>query len=127
MTEKSAELEVYIQRYETFRHLDSMRYQVQNITVLLGTLFAGYAVNEGGDYPPILGVVAGVILISFGITMRRITNGIVSNSKVLREFGQKIGDNNLPITSNDWRTANFWTSAITILIGIGLAVWSGMR
>ncbi len=127
MADRSAELEIYVQRYETFRHLDSMRYQVQNISILLGSLFLGYAANEGGDYPPLIGIVAGLILISFGFTMRRITDGIIGNSKVLYEFGQKVGDSNLPIASNDWKTANFWTSTITIVVGVSLAVWSGMR
>ena len=122
--ENGAELEIYIQRYETFRHLDKMRYHAQNITILLGTLFAGYAAQLKGDYHPAAGLVTGLIIISFGFTMRRITKGIVSNSIVLKEIGDKIGDTRLPIASAGWNTANFWTSSLTLLIGTALAAYS---
>ncbi len=121
---RSAELEIYVQRYETFRHLDKMRYQAQNIAILVGTLYAGYLAGSDGDFIPALGIVVGAFLMAIAFTMWRISQGIVANSKVLAEFGGKVGDASLPIASTGWRTATFWTTALTLLVGLGLAAFS---
>lgn len=121
---KSNDLEIYVQRYETFRHLDHMRYQAQNIAILIGTLFSAYVSGVKGDFHPILGLIIGIILVSLSFTMIRISQGIVGNSKVLKEFGDKVGDTKLPIASLGWTTATFWTTAVTFIIGLGLAVYS---
>jgi len=121
------EMEIYKQRYETFRHLDSMRYQVQNIAILLGTLFAGYAASLDGSFHPAFGLIVGIIFMSFAFTMRRISSGVVANSKTLKEFGEKIGDTALPEASLGWRTATFWTTLATFLIGAGLVIYSAFR
>jgi hypothetical protein len=124
---ESNEMEIYKQRYETFRHLDGMRYQVQNITILVGTLFAGYITNQEGAVHPIFGLVVGSILVTFAFTMRRVSKGIVANSKVLKTFGEKIGDTTLPEASMSWKTATYWSTLITFFIGAGLILYSGCR
>lgn len=121
---KSAELEIYVQRYETFRHLDKMRYQAQSIAILVGTLYAGYFTGLDGDFIPAFGAVVGALLMAIAFTMWRISKGIVANSKVLAEFGEKVGDANLPIASTGWRTATFWTTILTFIVGLGLAAYS---
>ncbi|MEP0189763.1 MAG: hypothetical protein ABJP70_01195 [Erythrobacter sp.] len=117
----SAELEIYVQRYETFRHLDKMRYQAQSIAILVGTLYAGYLSGSDGDFVPAFGAVVGALLMSIAFTMWRISQGIVANSKVLAEYGEKVGDASLPIASTGWRTATFWTTILTFFVGFGLA------
>lgn len=121
---RSADLEIYVQRYETFRHLDKMRYQTQNVAVLIGTLYAGYLSGIGGEFVPAFGAVVGALLMATAFTMRQISKGIVANSKVLAEFGRRVSDENLPIASTGWRTATFWTTLLTLVVGLVLAAYS---
>lgn len=120
----SNDLEIYVQRSATFRHLDQMRYQVQNVAVLLGALFSGCIASLDGRFEPVFGAIVGILLTSLGFTMLRISNGIVSNSIALKEFGEKVGDTDLPVASLGPRTATFWTTFVTFLVGIGLLGFS---
>jgi len=61
---------------------------------------------------------------SFAFTMRRISAGIVANSKVLKDFGAKVGDTTLPEASLNWKTSTFWTTMVTFFIGAGLFFYS---
>lgn len=102
------DIEVYRQRYETFRHLDRLRWQMLQIAVGVGSLALAFG---GGDKSGpewwVLAVV-GVLLVGFGVVMERIRHGIVNNGKVLRRAGSLVGDTEIPEASAYWKASSFW-------------------
>ena len=63
------ELEVYKQRYETYRHLDKLRWQMLQIAVAVGLLVLAFGKGDsiGPDWWTL--AVVGVLLLIFGFVM----------------------------------------------------------
>lgn len=108
--------EIYRQRYETFRHLDRLRWQM--VQVLVAVLSAAALIfrtapdGVGGWF----WVFLGLAFLTISLVMNRISQGIAANGEVLRRVGLQVGDEDIPETSN-WR--NSITHWLTVAIGIG--------
>lgn len=111
-------LEVYRQRYETFRHLDGLRWQIlQSAVASVGIVLAlGKGAFETGSAWIWLAV--GIIFLALGSAMFRVNGGVAANSVVLREVGLKVGDEGIPIKVKWWHGIAVWISMIMIALGI---------
>lgn len=109
-------VEVYTQRYETFRHLDRLRWQMAQVLVAVlsaaALIFRTAPEGVGGWFWMFLGLA----FLTISIVMNRISKGIAANGEVLRRVGKQVGDLDIPDTSN-WRgSVTHW---LTVAIGIG--------
>ena len=90
-----AELEIYRQRYETYRHLDRLRWQMLPVAVGAGAAILAFARYRSEPvWWMFLGV--GLLLVISGVAMRRIGQGINRNGEVLRKIAATIGDKDIP-------------------------------
>jgi len=110
------QLEIYKQRYETFRHLDKLRWQMLQIAVATGSLVLVFG-KDGSKPEWWVWVAIGMILLILGFAMMQIGNGIRKNGKVLHNAGNAIGDVNIPKQLSNWRSISFWIALIMIVVG----------
>ncbi|MGI9346950.1 MAG: hypothetical protein ACR2PV_03050 [Gammaproteobacteria bacterium] len=124
---------IYRQRYETFRHLDRMRWflygQIAVVSSAGGvSIFLRFS-NVSTSTPlhglfAIMIVLIGVVLVLSGIAMRRVAYGLHKNSVVLQKFGEKIGDSDIPITKTSPWSIAWWIQYAAILAGGALIAFS---
>ncbi len=90
-------LEIYKQRYETWRYLDRLRWQMFQIAVLTTAFVLGF---KGGPQTNILAGISyvgiGIVFIVLGRVSKKIGDGIIMTSKTLRKFGKEVGDTDIP-------------------------------
>lgn len=110
------QIEIYKQRYETYRHLDRLRWQMLQIAVGAGSLILAFA-GSASEPDCWVFAAAGLMLIIFGSVMLRIGHGINMNSKVLSEAASAIGDVGIPPISKRWNSVSFWVACILIVLG----------
>ena len=119
--EKDWALEVYRQRYETYRHLDRLRWHIFQIAIASSSLALVFARARDGDMPaaltPWLLLVVGVLLGTSGGVMLRIGRGIEKNAVALRQAAAIVGDNGIPATSNKWKSISFQIALALIIVG----------
>ena len=111
------EIEIYKQRYETYRHLDRLRWQILQIAVGVGTLTLAFARE---DYSPAWWVltIVGLMLLLFAVTILRIKNGVDRNNEVLKSVASVVGDTGIPPVSK-WRNSiSFWIPMFLIACGL---------
>lgn len=119
--QRQVALEVYRQKYETYRHLDRLRWQTPAI------LFAAAAIigvtTEKGDSP------SWWVLLLFATfsgccwyLMRRIRGTINRNTTVLQEVGEYIGDDQIPPPPGRRGAAYLFEFVILVVTLIALAV-----
>ena len=110
------QIEIYKQRYETYRHLDRLRWQMLQIAVGAGSLILAFA---GGDSEPDWWIFAavGVLLMILGSVMLRIGHGINMNSKVLSKAANAVGDVGIPPISKRRKSVSFWIACFLIVLG----------
>ena len=113
----NGELEIYKQRYETFRYLDRLRWQMLQIAVIVGSLILASG-TEKSEIARWVFVVAGVLFTIFGITMLKIRHGINKNNQVLRNAAVQVGDTEIPDAANWWKSAGWWISFSLIVLGV---------
>ncbi len=118
------QLEIYKQRYETFRHLDKLRWQMLQIAIATGSIVLVF--GNGDSAKPVwwTWAVAGMVLMILGFAMARIGNGIKKNGEVLRSAGNIIGDINIPKQSSNWKNISFWIAIIMMVTGLACLVLS---
>lgn len=110
-------LEIYRQRYETFRHLDKLRWQMLQIAVATGSVVLVFG-RDGSTRPGWWTWAAvGMILLILGFAMIRIGNGIKKNGEVLRSVGNVIGDINIPKQSSNCSSVSFWIAITMMVVG----------
>lgn len=111
-------LEIYKQRYETFRHLDKLRWQMLQIAIAAGSIVL--ALGKDGSTKPgwWTWATVGMILLILGFAMGRIGHGIKKNGKVLRSVGNAIGDIDIPRESSNFKSSSFWIMVIMIVAGL---------
>jgi hypothetical protein len=99
-SEENNNLEIYQQRYETWRHLDALRWHLMQVGVSAAVALFTFAsvIASPWFWASVCGV--GFVLILTAIAMHRVGDAIMGNGKVLREFGAKIGDKNIPLSKN---------------------------
>ena len=117
-------LEIYKQRYDTYRHLDRLRWQIFQIAVGAGTLTLAFARGAGEPDWWVL-MIVGFMLCIFGLVMLRIGHGIKKNGEVLRKIGCDLGDDCIPQVKNWWKSVSQWIAVILIAAGVlcWLLVW----
>lgn len=122
MTDKN--IEIYRQRFETFRHLDRLRWQMLQILIGVGSVSAlvmraSPDVTEWWFF-----AVIGLVLLLLSFVMNKINQGIRMNSIALRDVAEKIDDFSIPDVSRKWTTSSHWIAVFVFLAGalcIGLA------
>jgi len=111
-------LEIYKQRYETFRHLDKLRWQMLQIAI--ATVSAILILGKDESAIPMWWVSPsiGLILIILGLAMIKIGEGIRSNGKILYKIASEIGDGGIPKPRLRRSSVSFWIALMMIFIGI---------
>ena len=116
--------EIYRQRYETFRHLDKLRWQMLQITVAIGSIFTLILrITDGAPEWWFIGGL-GLILVANGFAMLRINSGIKKNGSILQEFGKKIGDISIPSISPSWKASSHWLAILILSFGSASLLFS---
>lgn len=116
-------IEVYKQRYETFRHLDKLRWQMLQILVAIGSAFALIIRVTPDRQNWWLLLIIGFILIIISWANFKINLGIRLNGMVLHKIGSEVGDTEIPEVSKKWHSSSFWLSTITTFLAIGLIIF----
>jgi hypothetical protein len=111
------QLEVYRQRYEVFRHLDSLRWQMFQTAIAS----AGIVMALGKDSMAVgsswLWVAIALIFIALGTAMFRINYGVNSNNKMLKAAADAIGDSRIPFREYWFTGVSNWIAAAMVLVG----------
>lgn len=112
--------EIYQQRYETFRHLDRLRWQMMQIGIAAGSIVLAFGDGSNGT-PGIwtLGAV-GLVLFLTGLAMMRIGGGIKTNAEVLSAAGKELGDDQIPVPSSHWGGVAFTIALVMMIFGTAL-------
>lgn len=113
-----AQLEIYRQRYETFRHLDKLRWQMLQIAIATSSVILVFGKDTSTKPEWWTWAVVGMILLILGLAMVRIGNGVRKNGKILRSAGVAIGDVNIPKQLSNWSSISFWIAIIMIIVGL---------
>ena len=119
-------LEIYRQRYETFRHFDKLRWQMLQILVAIASATALLLRYTAGTLEWWFFCLLGTSLLIIGFVMMRIGNGIRANNKVLKKAAEAIGDNGIPTVSNPWKSVAHWISVSVMVLGtflLGKSIW----
>ena len=118
-------LEIYRQRYETFRHFDKLRWQMLQILVAIASATALLLRYTTGTLEWWFFCILGMSLLIIGLVMIRISDGIRANNKVLKKAAEAIGDNGVPV-SNLWKSVAHWISVLVMVLGtflLGKSIW----
>lgn len=111
-------VEIYQQRYETYRHLDKLRWQMLQLALAVIPLAIAVGARSGEDPSPWIFVTAGLIVIGLALVMERIRNGLNRNAVALQKAGKQIGDDDLPGPSAWKSSVSFWIAATLIVFGV---------
>ena len=113
----TAELEIYRQRYETYRHLDRLRWQMLPVAAGAGAAILAFARYRSEPvWWVFLGV--GLLLVISGVAMLRIGQGINRNGEVLQKIAATIGDQDIPPVGKRLKSVAFWISWTMIGLGV---------
>ena len=119
-------VEVYKQRYETFRHLDKLRWQMIQIAAptVAGILAIGVQQSLTGLWW--IWATIGSVLTVLGVSMDRINRGIVRNNIPLAEAAKSVGDSGSFSHTNRFRSVASWIGWMMIAFGIVFFVKSAI-
>ncbi len=109
---------IYEQRYETYRHLDRLRWFVFQIAI---SVIVGIIVLKTPGQESAL-LATGILLFSSGILMAKINYGIDKNNIILQNIGIKIGDNSIP-TPKKYKSVSWLIAYSLTLIGAGMLLF----
>lgn len=128
--ENNKTLEIYKERYATFRHLDRVRWQLLQISVGAVSLALVFTANDNVSpaWWAFLGL--GLMFIIFGMAMEKIRKGLNKNNEVLRNVATQIGDEGIPPVSKPWQSIACWIAWIWIIVGsicIIISIWMYAR
>ncbi|MEM9592428.1 MAG: hypothetical protein AAF967_14040 [Pseudomonadota bacterium] len=113
-------VEIYIQRYETFRHLDKLRWQMLQLLIAVASATALVRRSIPGELEWWFYALLGAALATLAFVMLRIGGGIRTNSIALREAGNAIGDSSLPDVSNKWKSVAHWLAIVVLILGLAM-------
>lgn len=117
-------LECYRQRYETWRHLDGLRYRT--IQMGIGAFGAVVAADGIADAKPLpwVWLALSVFLFLQWQVLTKVNDGIVANGNALRRFGEDVGDTDLPNTSNRKGSVFYYAEWLFFALGsASFAFW----
>lgn len=117
-TQKS--VEIYTQRYETFRHLDKLRWQMLQLLIAVASATALVLRSTSGELEWWFFALLGAALAALAFVMLRIGGGIRKNAIALRKAGTAIGDNGLPDVSNKWKSVAHWLAISVMILGFAM-------
>lgn len=120
-------IEIYRQRYETFRHLDKLRWQILQIFVAVCTAFTILYKSKTGTIEPFYFLIFGIIIIFLSYFMFKIGEGIIKNNFVLEKVGEKIGDTDIPISKNIWEASSHKFALSVFLFGFIISISSILK
>ena len=112
-------VEIYRQRYETFRYLDNLHWQMLHISIAAGAAAAALTTSSfiNSIWWPILGL--GVMWLIFGLIMRQVRSGILANNFHLKNAAEFIGDTGIPDNKRGMKSVStivssfiFWTGLV---------------
>ena len=117
---------IYQQRYETFRYLDRLQWQIMQIGIVSSSVILTIRnSSEQSEAKMITLAAAGLVLFSSGLAMKKIRFGIRENSLVLAEAGKEIGDAQIPSQRSNWKSVSAWISCVMAVIGIIFVIKAG--
>lgn len=111
-------IEVYRQRYETWRHLDKLRWQMLQLLVAIGSASAIVIRVAPNAVSGWFWILTGAAVLAIALILGRISEGIRANGSVLKKAGEIVGDTDLPDTSDMNKSLTHWLSLI--IGGVGL-------
>lgn len=123
-------LEIYKQRFDTWRHLDKLRWQyLQFLIAICSGLFWIWH-NGRNDAVDWVIPVVGVILVAWSAGASRINFIILENDKALRDFGCRVGDGDVQAISKDGFTVIKIVPCFLLISGVtffilGISKYSG--
>ena len=113
------DIEVYRQRYDTFRHLDRTRYQLLQILVALGAAVAIFFRFKSTPAEWWFLMMVGALTFLIGNAMSKVSSGLWANNDALRKVGRKIGDIDIPPPpTNKYLTASCWIYLFVQFVGL---------
>ena len=117
-------LERYRQRYETWRHLDGLRYRsLQMVVGAFGIVVATYDI---AGVQPVLWVWLALSMFIFfqWRVLIKINDGIASNGTALRKFGAEVGDEMLPDTADRKNSIFYYAEWLLLVLAVvSFLVW----
>lgn len=116
-------LEIYKQRYETFRHLDKLRWHMLQMALAIGAIVISFAQHDGGRFSHFSYVFCGVAMILLSVAMERIGSAIRANGEILSTCGASIGDNKIMSPKGRLSSSAFWIALTIGIFGSLLAVF----
>ena len=116
----SKNLEIYSQRYETFRHLDKLRWQMLQLLIAVGSATALVLRSTSGSLEWWFYALLGAALVTLAFVMQRIGSGIRTNANALRKVGKAIGDSGIPDVSNKWKSVAHWLAIAVMVLGLAM-------
>ena len=117
--------DIYIQRYETFRHLDKLRWQMLQLLIAIASATALVLRSTTGEIEWWFYFLLGMSLMTLSFVMLRIGSGIRKNAIQLKAAAEAIGDRGMPDVSNEWMSVAHWIAVLVMGLGallIGTAV-----
>jgi len=116
---------IYEQRYETYRHLDKLRWFIFQIAI---SVIAGILVLKNPEQEYNIFAI-GLVLFSSGILMAKINYGIDKNNIVLQSVGVKIGDDSIPTSKKNskYKSVSWLIAYSLIFIGTGILCYELLK
>ena len=114
--------EIYSQRYETFRHLDKLRWQMLQLLIAVATGTALVLRSTTGEIEWWFYALVGFSLSVIAFVMLRIGDAIRRNAVVLRSAADTIGDDGIPDTSNKWKSVAYWLAIVVLALSFLLVL-----
>ena len=110
--------EIYRQRYETYRHLDRLRWQMLQIAIAVGALVVTFG-DRGSEAPEWWVLVgSGWLIATLGVVMLRLNGGIKKNGTVLSSAAAAIGDDSIPAAGPWWKSSAAWAALLVFVFGL---------
>ena len=124
MVEQNNDLEIYKQRYDTFRHLDRLRWQMFQIAVITASLVMGIKGEPLANLHGVIWVGMGTLFVFLGFAKLKISEEIMRNYFALKDSGRKIKDTYIPDGTKSGITSAITAALLVtgyIFIRIGLS------
>lgn len=117
--DKEFRLAAYCERYSSYRHLDTLRWQVPGLAFAVGGALLGFAPRPQSGVPrwPVL-VLYGLFALLCARLMYRVGVNLRANNVVLRRYGLSFGDDSVP-PPPQWQGASVYVELFLCLVGLG--------